>query len=98
MLPVVLCTQLGHVIANLTRMFLEFRYSQIVGWRFQGFEIRLQRRFRVDDDNFSAWKKDPHVGPESSIVGRDALLLRKITAVDHPGQFDDPLELDFTPS
>jgi hypothetical protein len=69
----------------------------VVG-RFHGFEIRLQRRLRVDNDAAVVRQAHDHVRPHPAILAVDRLLLHEVAILEHAGHLDDTLELDLAPA
>ena len=97
---VALGRELGHVRADLPRVFAEERLAAGFVWRLERLQIRIERRLRVDDDVLAAGQPDDDVGPHAAVavaVG-DRELLFEVAVLDHAGQLDDALQLQLAPA
>jgi len=101
MLPIGFLRQLAHVIAQLAGMVEQFQFGGgglTLGFQFSGAEIGIQRGFGVDGDALAARQPDDQIRTQSAAIALHAGLLGEIAVLQHAGQFDHPLELDFPPT
>ena len=97
---VALGRQLRHVRADLPGMVGEQRLPRRLVGRVERLQIRIERRLGVDHDVLAAGQPDDDVGPHAAlgVGGRNRRLLLEIAALEHPGQLDHALQLQFAPA
>ncbi len=83
--------------AHLARVVGEERLARRFIRRFKRSQIRVERSFRIDDDEFSAGQADDDVGAHPAVVVRDRLLLFEVAVLDHPRELDDAFQLELAP-
>ena len=70
----------------------------VVVRRLAGVEVGGERHLGVDDDDLAAGQADDHVGAQPAVVGGGGHLLVEVAVRKHPGELDDPLQLDLAPA
>ena len=98
-LPVLFAAQLGQVCPHLRGVrFQKNRSLDFVGRTHRG-QVRIERRFCVDDDGSAIWQLNHHVGAlrRVHIVALHMFFHVEGTPLDHAGKFDTALQLQLTP-
>jgi len=89
---IALRSQLRQVNPHLTGVINEKRQPGRLVRRFEGFQIRIERRLCVDDHVLAAGQVHDDIRTQTTVgVGcGDRALLVEIAVVDHAGKLDDP--------
>jgi len=82
------------VAADNTGVLLELGDAICFVTGFKRFEVGLHGSLGVDRDGFAAGELDDHVGADLAL----GFLLDEIDVLNHAGEFDHALELDFAPA
>ena len=97
---VALRRELRDVRAHLPRVLAEQRLPAGFVRRLERFQVRIERRLRVDDDVLAAGQPDDDVGPHAAVAVavRDGVLLFEVAVLDHACELDDALQLELAPA